>query len=220
MPRRNNDQKFKRNATRRDNTTRNRKAVFCLKHLELTKPEIFKEAIELYAFVNAIYPNKHDLTKTTLYQKTIKGENIGLHTANHDVQVSASTATTDRTNNVEVVPILNIPLIEVPIEVPIEIPQQNQQDVIEIPFNEVSQQSHQDEIDSLMDDLLQNHLDVNEMESLMDDLMQDPDLRNFFNQVEVLSGESRPKTIEEEIESIINDEIQRMDTEFKALIGY
>ena len=65
---------------------------------------------------------------------------------------------------------------------------------------------------------MQNHLDVNEMESLMDDLMQDPDLRNFFNQVEVLSGESRTKTIEEEIESIINDEIQRMDTEFKVLI--
>ena len=216
MPRRNNDQKFKRNATRRDNTTRNRKAVFCLKHLELTKPEIFKEAIGLYEFVNAIYPNKHDLTKTTLYQKTIKGENIAFHTANHDVQVSASTATADRTISVEVVPVLNIPLIEAPVE----IPQQNQQDVIEIPFNEVSQQSHQGEIDSLMDDLLQNHLDVNEMESLMDDLMQDPDLRNFFNQVEVLSGESRPKTIEEEIESIINDEIQRMDTEFKALIDY
>ena len=195
---------------------RNRKAVFCLKHLELTKPEIFKEAMGLYEFVNAIYPSKHDLTKTTLYQKTIKGENIAFHTVNHDVQVSASTATADRTSSVEVVPILNIPLIEAPIE----IPQQNQQDVIEIPFNEVSQQSHQDEIDSLMDDLLQNHLDVNEMESLMDDLMQDPDLRNFFNQVEVPSGELRPKTIEEEIESIINDEIQRMDTEFKALIGY
>ena len=128
------------------------------------------------------------------------------------VQRQPTVQAADRTSSVEVVPVLNIPLIE--------IPQQNQQDVIEIPFNEVSQQSHQDEIDSLVDDLLQNYLDVNEMESLMDDLMQDPDLRNFFNQVEVLSDELRPKTIEEEIENIINDEIQRMDTEFKALIDY
>ena len=44
MPRRTKDQSNKRNATRRENSIRNRKAVFCLKHLKITKPEIYNEA--------------------------------------------------------------------------------------------------------------------------------------------------------------------------------
>ena len=218
MPRRNNEQKFKRNAHRRDNTTRNRKAVFCMKHLELTRPEIFKETVALYEFVNNIYPCKHDLTKTTLYEKTVKGENVSLFTVNNDVLTLTNTATVNNrvqtststtTSHVDVIPVLNIPLIEAPVEVP----QQNQGG-IEI------QQNRENERDSLVDDLFQNNLNGDEMESLMDELMKDPDLRNFFSEVEVPSNEIQPMTVDEEVDAIINEQIQRIDAEFKKLIGY
>ena len=205
MPRRNNEQKLKRNAHRRDNTMRNRKAVFCMKHLELTRPEIFKESVALFEFVNNIYPSKHDLTKTTLYEKTVKGENMSLFTANNDVLTSTSTTT----SHVDVIPVLNIPLIEAPVEVPLQ-----NQGGIEI------QQNHENERDSLVDDLFQNNLNGDEMESLMDGLMKDPDLRNFFSEVEVSSNEIQPMTVDEEIDAIINEQIQKIDAEFKKLVGY
>ena len=205
MPRRNNEQKLKRNAHRRDNTMRNRKAVFCMKHLELTRPEIFKESVALFEFVNNIYPFKHDLTKTTLYEKTVKDENMSLFTANNDVLTSTSTTT----SHVDVIPVLNIPLIEAPVEVPLQ-----NQGGIEI------QQNHENERDSLVDDLFQNNLNGDEMESLMDELMKDPDLRNFFSEVEVSSNEIQPMTVDEEVDAIINEQIQKIDAEFKKLVGY
>ena len=53
----------------------------------------------------------------------------------------------------------------------------------------------------------------------MKDLQQDPDLRNFINEIAVVSDESGPKTLEEEIDSIIKTEFQRLDMELQDLIG-
>ena len=218
MPRRTKEQSIKRNDTRRENSIRNRKAVFCLKHLRRTKPEIYNEAVGLYEHVNQIYPTKHDLTRTTLYQKFINGEYVPLRTDNYNVQAptststttidrtaststatidrtaSTSTATIDRTaststtttarkSHTEVIPILEIPFIEVP------------------------QQDHLDDIS------------CDEMEFLMNDLQQDPALQMFFNEVDASSGESEPKTLEEEIDTIINAEFQKLDAELQTLFG-
>ena len=180
MPRRNQEQRLKRNATRRDNSKRNRKAVFCLNHLRITQPEIYGEAMKLYEYVNAIYPCKHDLTQTELYRKTIEGGNVPLRTS-------------IRTNKREVIPRLEIPLVVM-------------QDQVEVP-----RQNHQSVITSTVSS--------EEIESVMKDLQQDPDLKNFFNEIDIVSDESGPKTLEEEIDSIINAEFQRLDMELQALIG-
>ena len=180
MPRRTQDQKLKRNATRRDNSKRNRKAVFCLNHLRITRPEIYEEAMELYEHINAIYPCKHDLTQTMLYRKTIEGGNVPLRTST-------------RTSKREVIPRLEIPLIAM-------------QDQVEVP-----RQNHQSVITSTVSS--------EEIESIMKDLQQDPDLQNFFNEIAVVSDESGPKTLEEEIDSIIMAEFQRLDMELQDLIG-
>ena len=224
MPRRNDDQKTKRNATRRENTTRNRKAVFCLKHLEITNPEILNKTMEIFEVVNSIYPNKRDLTKTTLYRKTIE---------KHNVRKSGSTATTGPTNNFEVIPVLNIPLIETPqsnhqadIEIPFVLePQQD----IEIPFVEEPQQNLHDlpqdlhELQQDLQGLSQDIRDVtlcDELGSIMDELTQDPDLQDFFAEIEVPNDGSQAKTVEEEIDDIIKEEFRRMDAQFKTLVGY
>ena len=259
MPRRNDNQKVKRNATRRENTTRNRKAVFCLKHLEITNPEILNKTMEIFEFVNSIYPNKHDLTKTTLYRKTIENQKLDLRIGNHNVPISRSTATTDPTNNFEVIPVLNIPLIERPrsnhqadIEIPfveglqqdIEIPfvEEPQQD-IEIPFVEEPQQNLHDlpqdlhelpqdlhelpqdlhELSQDLQGLSQDLRDVilcDELGSIMDELTQDPDLQDFFAEIEVPNDGSQAKTVEEEIDNIIKEEFRRMDAQFKTLVDY
>ena len=188
MPKRNEEQKLKRNATRRDNSKRNRKAVFCLNHLRITRPEIYEEAMALYEHVNAIYPCKHDLTQTVLYRKTIEGGNVPLRT-----NIPTSIRTSARTSKREVTPSLKIPLLVM-------------QDQVEVP-----RQNHQSDITSTVSS--------EEIESIMKDLQQDLDLQNFFNEITVVSDESGPKTLEEEIDSIINTEFQRLDMELQALIG-
>ena len=208
MARRNQEQKLKRNATRRDNSKRNRKAVFCLNHLRITRPEIYEEAMELYEHVNAIYPCKHDLTQTVLYRKTIEGGNVPLRTS-----IRTSIRTSVRTSKREVTPRLEIPLVVMQDQV--EVPRQNHQSVI---TSTVSSE----EIESIMKDLQQDPsstVSSEEIESAMKDLQQDPDLRNFFNEIAVVSDESGPKTLEEEIDSIIKAEFQRLDMELQDLIG-
>ena len=194
-----------RNAHRRDNTVRNRKAVFIMKHLEISNPEMFKEAEALYEFINKIYPCKHDLTRTELYK------NQPLFIVNNNPPPSINEATTS--NNVQaaatktrndVTPVLNIPLIDVQIK----IPQENQSSI----------ESH--ETDPPVDDLFPLDFNNDETEMLMKTLMEDPDLRNFFNEIEVPNEEIRPMTVDEEIDMIIKEQIKKIDDEFNQLIGH
>ena len=234
-----------RNAHRRDNAVRNRKAVFIMRHLEISDPEMFKEADALYEYINKIYPCKHDLTRTELYKKTVEGENLPLiivnnnappsineATTSNNVQASATTTRSDvipvlnivnnnappsineatTSNNVQasatttrsdVIPVLNIPLIDVQIK----IPQENQSSI----------ESH--ETDPPVDDLFPLDFNNDETEMLMNTLMEDPDLRNFFNEIEVPNEEIRPMTVDEEIDMIIKEQIKKIDDEFNQLIG-
>ena len=208
-----------RNVRRRDNTVRNRKSVFIMKHLEISNPEMFKEAEALYEYINKIYPCKHDLTRTELYKNQplfIVNNNppINEATTSNNVQAAATTtreATTS--NNVQaaatttrndVTPVLNIPLIDVQIK----IPQENQSSI----------ESH--ETDPPVDDLLPLDFNNDETEMLMNTLMEDPDLRNFFNEIEVPNEEIRPMTMDEEIDMIIKEQIKKIDDEFNQLIGH
>ena len=207
MPKRTKDQMIKRNATRRENTIRNRKAAFCLKYLKTTKPEIYNEAVGLYEHVNSFYPTKHDLTRTTLYQKIINGEYVALRTDNYNVQTppSTSTATIDRTASTSTVTTARTASTTTATTA-----RKSHVDVfplLEIPFIEVPQQDLLDDISS------------DEIEFLMSDLQQDPSLQKFFNEVDVSSGELQPKTLEEEIDNIINAEFQKLDVELQALTG-
>ena len=194
-----------RNAHRRDNTVRNRKAVFIMKHLEISNPEMFKEADALYEYINKIYLCKHDLTRTELYKNQplfIVNNNpppvINEATTSNNVQAAATTTRND------VTPVLNIPLIDVQIKVPQE--------------NQSSIESH--EIDPPVDDLFPHDFNNDETEMLMNTLMEDPDLRNFFNEIEVPNEEIRPMTMDEEIDMIIKEQIKKLDDEFNQLIGH
>ena len=71
MPKRNEEQRQKRNETRRKlkKLSKKRKLLFaCI--AELRNPDVYKEASDLYEFLNSLYPNKHDLTRTEIYQQT------------------------------------------------------------------------------------------------------------------------------------------------------
>ena len=186
MPRRNQGQKLKRNETRRNNTKVNRKAVFCLNHLQNTRPEIYKESVELYEYINAIYPNKHNLTKTILYQKTMQNRNVPLSTSIRQ--------------NREVIPKLEIPLITTRDQV-----------------KEIPQQKHQPAVTTITTQL--PTISSEEMEALMLDLQQEPDIQSFFDEIVVDSHESRPKTLEEEIDDIIKSEFLAIDIELQNLFN-
>ena len=229
MPRRTKEQSIKRNATRRENSIRNRKAVFCLKHLKITKPEIYNEAVGIYEHVNSIYPTKHDLMRTTLYQKIINGEVVALRADNYNVQTptstytttndrtaSTSTATIDRTASTSTATIdrtaststaTNDRTASTSTTTTARKSRTEVFPILEIPFIEVPQQDHLDDIS------------CDEMEFLMNDLQQDPALQMFFNEVDVSSGESEPKTLGEEIDNIINAEFQKLNVELQALYG-
>ena len=185
MPRRNREQNLKRNETRRNNSKRNRKAVFCLNHLKNTQPEIYKQSIELYEYMNHIYPNKHNLTKTMLYQKIMQNRNVPLSTSIRQ--------------NLEVIPKLEIPLMSIRDQV-----------------KEIPQQKHQSVVTTITTQ--QPTVPSEELEALILDLQQEPDIQSFFNEIDVDSHESRPKTLEEEIDDIINAEFQALDIELQNLL--
>ena len=185
MPRRNQEQKLKRNETRRNASKLNRKAVFCLNHLRNTRPEMYKEATELYEYINTIYPNKHNLTKTMLYQKTIQNRNVALRTNTRQTR--------------EVTPKIEIPLITTRDQVK-EIPQQKQQPAVTTTTQLPTVSSE-------------------EIEAIIRDLQQEPDMQSIFNEIDVDSHESRPKTLEEEIDAIIQAEFQAMDIELQNLLN-
>ena len=90
MPRRNRAQQDKHNESRRQFVRKGKKAIFCLKHLENTHPGIVKESYKMYEYLHGLYPNKRDLTKTEIYQKYLKNKG----------------------KSTEVEPVLAIPLIQ------------------------------------------------------------------------------------------------------------
>ena len=176
MPRRNEEQRIKRNETRRNLKKLSRKAIFCLDHLQITHPDIHKEATDLYDFINSIYPHKHNLTKTALYRKTIQNTNVKRQAINH----AAMRRNTSQSREVQ--PRLEIPLMP----------------------STTTTRDQPEEADQ-------------EIQSIIADLQQDPDLKSFFNEMEVCGSEVPAKTLEEEIDAIIQAEFQSLRAEFQDL---
>ena len=182
MPRRNEQQRIKRNETRRNLKKLSRKAIFCMDHLRIIHPDIHKEATELYEYINSIYPHKHNLTKTALYQRSIQSRHVKEQVIKQSREVN---------------PRLEIPLMSLTTRGQSKEPSQQQQ-----------QQQQQQRQTTATDE---------EIAEIIRDLQQEPDLKRFFNQIEVGGSEPRPKTLEEEIDAIIQAEFQALDVEFQDL---
>ena len=192
MPKRNEEQRIKRNETRRNLKKLSRKAIFCLDHLRITRPDMHKKASELYEYINSIYPHKHNLTKTALYQRTIQNINVKEQVLKH-AELRRNTGQSREIN-----PRLEIPLISL---------------TTSDQAKETSQQQ------TTVTDSQPPNITEEEMDAIIRDLQQEPDLKGFFNEIEACGPEARPKTLEEEINDIIQQEFQTLGAELQDLIN-
>ena len=188
MPKRNEQQRQKRNETRRKLKKLSRKAIFCLQHSRITQPDVYKEATDLYEYLNALYPNKHDLTRTQIYQKSLESKTVKEQVRKHAKQC------TNTNQNREVKPLLEIALM----------PQTTKKETLQEQATDVGMQLPT--------------LTTEEMDTLVKDLQEDPHLKHFFNvQFNTELGGSKSKTIEEEIDEIIQQEFEALGAELADL---
>ena len=188
MPKRDEQQRQKRNETRRKLKKLSRKAIFCLQHSRITQPDVYKEATDLYEYLNALYPNKHDLTRTQIYQKSLESKTVKEQVRKHAKQC------TNTNQNREVKPLLEIALM----------PQTTKKETLQEQATDVGMQLPT--------------LTIEEMDTLVKDLQEDPDLKHFFNvQFNTELGGSKSKTIEEEIDEIIQQEFEALGAELADL---
>ena len=188
MPKRNEQQRQKRNETRRNLKKLSRKAIFCFQHIRITQPAVYKEATDLYEYLNALYPNKHDLTRTQIYQKSLESKTVKEQVRKHAKQC------TNTNQNREVKPLLEIALM----------PQTTKKETLQEQATGVGMQLPT--------------LTTEEMDTLVKDLQEDPNLKHFFNvQFNTELGGSKSKTIEEEIDEIIQQEFEALGAELADL---
>ena len=188
MPKRDEQQRQKRNETRRKLKKLSRKAIFCLQHSRITQPDVYKEASDLYEYLNALYPNKHDLTRTQIYQKSLESKTVKEQVRKHAKQCTNTNQTR------EVKPLLEIALM----------PQTTKKETLQEQATDVGMQLPT--------------LTTEEMDTLVKDLQEDPNLKHFFNvQFNTELGGSKSKTIEEEIDEIIKQEFEALGAELADL---
>ena len=188
MPKRNEQQRQKRNETRRKLKKLSRKAIFCLQHIRITQPDTYKEATGLYEYLNMLYPNKHDLTRTQIYQKSLESKTVKEQVRKHAKQC------TNTNQNREVKPLLEIALM----------PPTTKKETLQEQATDVGMQLPT--------------LTTEEIDTLVKDLQEDPHLKHFFNiQFNTEIGESKPKTLEEEIDEIIQQEFESLGAELADL---
>ena len=215
MPKRDRQQLDKRNASRRKQKKLGRKGIFYMEHLQNTHPNFFTEVSELYEYLNTIYPKKHCLTKTQLYQKCIQDKTIKDKTIKYTAKCGNQTG--------EIRPVLRIPLIQMPSTSTItrETPQQTAVPVVETTLPQLPQLPQTDE----------------EINRLLKELQQDPDLRDFFQEdhsndavvrslgpdfeqvipIQKVEEEVGPETLECEIDKIIREEFEQLGTDLPDL---
>ena len=209
MPKRNREQQIKRNETRRKLKKLSRKAIFCLEHSRITQPDIFKGASELYEYLNEIYPHKHNLTKTQLYQRCIQNKSAKDKVLKH----AAECRNTSQTSEIQ--PVLKIPLIQMPSTSSTTIHDQATR------TKETSQQQQATVTDVKIPSQLPTITDE-ETNMLIRDLQQDPDLKYFFNDqfnMEVCGPEAKHKTLEDEINQIIREEFEALGADLPDIIN-
>ena len=194
MPRRNNEQRIKRNETRRNLKKLSRKAIFCLEHQRITRPDMYKEATELYEYLNALHPHKHNLTKTAVYQRSIQNISVKEQVLKHAAECRKTG------QNREVQPRLEIPLMSSKAKITKETSQE------QATVTDVERQQ-----------LLT--ISPEEIDILIKDLQQEPDLKCFFNEIEVCGSEARQKSLEEEINEIIQQEFEAIGADLQDLIN-
>ena len=206
MPKRNEQQRTKRNETRRKLKKLSRKAIFCLQHSRITQPDIFKEASELYEYLNTLYPHKHDLTKTAVYQRSIQNKSVKEQVLKH------ATECRNTGQSREVQPMLEIPLM------PLKSSTTTTHDQAKI-TKETSQEQ------ATVTDVERQQLPTispEEMVMLIKDLEQDPNIKYFFNDqfnIEVCGPEPKHKSLEEEINQIIQQEFEAIGADLQDLIN-
>ena len=183
MPKRNQEQRIKRNETRRNLKKLSRKAIFCMQHLQNIRPDIYKQASGLYDYLNDLYPHKHNLTKTVVYQKSIQKTNVKEQALNQTRELH---------------PKLEIPLMASTTATASQEQTINTTAALEKPLCEISPE---------------------EITTIIKDLQQEPDLQSFLNEFEVDASETIQKSLEEEIDAIIQMEFEALGAELQQPIN-
>ena len=166
-----------------------------MEHIKTTHPNIVKEASKVYDYLQELYPNKHDLSKTEIYQNCIKNK------------LTASKVSQHATNQgSKLKPVLNIPLMQRPTSA-----------------SGISTETvHVEEIPTQLPALTDE-----ETSKLIRELQDDPDLQYFFRDepakqvtVSTSTNGTEPKTLEEEIASIIREEFEALGTDLSDIKDY
>ena len=208
MPKRNREQQEKHNEARRKITKAGRKALFSMKYIETKHADLVKEANNLYDFLYEIYPNKHDLTKTELYINCMNKpgaiKNI----------LKCSTVSRNKSQISELLPILNIPLM---------------QTKTSPPFTD-NYETQTPDLASYTEEMPVNLpiLTEDETNSLIRDLQQDPDLNQYFRDIalnevtvpheNVAKQSESVESIESEIDRIIKEEFEALGADLPNIM--
>ena len=163
-----------------------------MQYVETKQPKLLEDATKLYDFLIELYPGKHDLTKTAIYEKCMENQDT-INTMNNLMN----------NENKILQPVLNIPLMPLqtpPSSTPNETP----------PSSTPNETTHTEEMPPQLPLLTDE-----ETNNLIKDLTLDPDLMFFFQDVQVdeitvatekSTMETVPKSPASEIEQIIQDE--------------
>ena len=190
MPKRNQEQRIKRNETRRNLKKLSRKAIFCMQHLQNIQPDIYKQASGLYDYLNDLYPHKHNLTKTVVYQKAIQKTNVKEQALKH----APGNRNIGQSRELHLK--LEIPLMA-----------------------STTATTSQEQTITTTTDLEKPPCEISpeEIDTIIKDLQQEPDLQSFFNEIEVDASEAIQKSLEEEIDAIIQMEFEAISAELQQL---
>ena len=211
MPKRNRDQQDKHNESRRRITAYGKKAIFSVQYIKTKQPELVEEAGKIYDFLFEFYPRKHDLAKTDMYKQCMNNNALKKRI------LAASPTVRNTSEGIELQPVLNIPLLQIPTSsTSTPLPDQTTT-VEEIPASSTStplpdQTTIVEEIPSETPILTDE-----ETTTLIRDLQQDPDLMEYFQDVlmnEVSIRTEKPyvesTTLKDEIEQIIQEQFEAL----------
>ena len=217
MPKRTRDQQNKHNEARRNMMKKGKKAIFAMEYLKIKYPEIHEDACNIYDFIREMYPNKHDITKTPEFVKTIQNGLV------RDIILQSNRR---KRNNV-LQPVLEIPLLPTTpatatTTMPEAIPPQNGE----------TQETSSQIIETVEMPPTYNTTDE-EIEAIINDLRTDSDLQTIFDDFQVLettvtagvktpmetthlaSQETTP--LSSQIDQIIQEEFKRLGEDLPDL---
>ena len=182
-----------------------------MQHLQNIRPDIYKQASGLYDYLNDLFPHKHNLTKTVVYQKAIQKTNGMEQVLNH------ATGNRNIRQICELHPKLEIPLMT---STTATTSQEQTITTTEIPLmTSTTATTSQEQTITTTADLEKPPCEISpeEIDAIIKDLQQEPILQSFFNQIEVDESEAIQKSLEEEIDAIIQMEFEATGAELFEL---